>query len=240
MKRLLPAVTYHLVTFTLPEELRQIARSNQKLIYGILFRTSAAALKKLAADPRFVGGQIGMTGVLHTWTRALLYHPHVHFVVPGGGYDEDDKKWHSSGKKFLVPVKALSMIFRAKFRDEFKKTPLFKEIPANVWAKDWVVHSKPVGNGEHALEYLSAYVYRVAITDKRIVRVQNDEVTFRYRESDTGTWKTQKLNSIEFIRRFLWHVLPPGFVKIRHFGLLSSVKNAVFTKAGQLLTGLLI
>jgi len=240
MKRLLPTVTYHLVTFTIPEEFRQIARSNQKLIYGILFRTSAAALKKLAADPRFIGGQIGMTGILHTWTRALLYHPHVHFIVPGGGYDEENEKWHFSNKKFLVPVKALSKIFRAKFRDEFRKTPFSKEISANVWGKDWVVHSKPVGSGKHALEYLSAYVYRVAITDKRIVRIQDDEVTFRYRESETGILKTQKLHSLEFIRRFLWHVLPPGFVKIRHFGFLSPVKTAVFQKAFQLLIGMLI
>src|SRR6266567_3317792 len=127
------------VTFTLPQELRAVARSNQKTIYNLLFRTSSQALLKLAQDPRFVGGRVGIVGVLHTWTRQLLYHPHVHYIVTGGGLTADGR-WRAARKDFLVPVKALSKIFRAKFRHELKKTELFALVEARVWRKDWVVH----------------------------------------------------------------------------------------------------
>src|SRR2546421_1056804 len=145
-QNLLLPINYFLVTFTLPQELRAVARSNQKLIYNLLFRASSAALLKLAQEPRFVGGRIGMVGVLHTWTRQLLYHPHVHYIVTGGGLT-DGGRWRSSRKDFLVPVKALSPIIRAKFRDALKQTELFAQAPAQVWQKDWVVHSEPVGSG---------------------------------------------------------------------------------------------
>ena len=239
-RELLIPTHYHLSTFTLPEELRNVTRSNQKLIYGILFRTSAAAMKKLAADPRFVGGLIGMMGVLHTWTRANLYHPHVHYIVPGGGFDIETGTWKPSSEKFLVPVKALSVIFRAKFRDELKKTDLYDSVDPAVWHKDWVVHSKPVGNAESALKYLAPYVYRVAISNNRIVKLENDQVTFRYRESDTGKWKLETLPAMEFIRRFLQHVLPKGFIKIRYYGFLSPKHKDTLCRIKYLLGALFV
>src|SRR5438093_1256937 len=153
-QNLLLPIPYFMVTFTLPQELRAVARSNQKLIYNLLFRASSAALQQLAQDPRFVGGRVGMVGVLHTWTRQLLYHPHVHYLVTGGGLT-DDGHWRSSRKNFLVPVKALSPIFRAKFRDALKQTELFTQIPSRIWRKDWVVHSEPVGSGQQAFQYLA-------------------------------------------------------------------------------------
>jgi ribosomal protein L37AE/L43A len=150
-QQLLLPTPHFLVTFTLPQELRAVARSNQKIVYNLLFRASAAALMKLAHDPRFGGGQIGMVGVLHTWTRQLLYHPHVHYIVTGGGLTAAGR-WRASRPDFLVPVKALSRIFRAKFRDQLKKTALFAQVPPRVWRKDWVVHCAPVGSGAQAFQ----------------------------------------------------------------------------------------
>src|SRR5713101_4562806 len=158
---LLLPVTHFLVTFTLPEELRAIARSHQKTIYHLLFRASSAALQQLAQDPRFVGGRIGMVGVLHTWTRQLLYHPHVHYIVTGGGLT-DAGRWRASRPDFLVPVKALSPIFRAKFREALKQTELFTQVPPRTWRKDWVVHSEALGSGQQAFQYLAPYIFRVA------------------------------------------------------------------------------
>jgi len=155
-------VPYFLLTFTLPEGLRRIARRNQKTIYNLIFRASAAATQHLAQDPRFVGGRIGMIGVLHTWTRDLNYHPHVHYLVPGGGLAENGEGWLPSRKSFFLPVKPLSILFRAKFRDALQKTDLFEEVPAEVWTQDWVAHCQPVGNGVAALKYLAPYIFRVA------------------------------------------------------------------------------
>lgn len=218
---LLP-VPYFLVTFTLPDELRDVARSNQKLVYDVLFRMSAQAMQKLGADPRFVGGQMGMVGVLHTWGRNLSYHPHIHYLVPGGGIDPSSKTWLPAAKTFLFPVKALSRIFRAKFRDALKDTDCFADIPTEVWEKEWVVHSKPVGNGTQALKYLAPYIFRVAISNHRILDVKDGKVTFRYRATKTGKLKVCSLPAEEFIRRFLQHVLPKGFVKVRYYGFLAS------------------
>ncbi len=222
---LLLPTDYFLVTFTLPCELRPIARSNQKVVYNLLFKSSAAALQKLALDPRFVGGEIGMMGGLHTWSRDMGYHPHVHYIVPGGGLSPDRTRWLPSRPDFLVPVEALSPIFRAKFRDALKKTDLFDSVAADVWKKDWVVHCKPVGNAESALKYLAPYVYRAAITNNRIERLENDQVTFRFKNSDTDEWERTTLPALHFIHRFLQHVLPKGFVKIRYFGFLSPNKR---------------
>jgi len=220
---LLPATSYFMLTFTLPSELRRVARSHQMLFYHLLFRTSADAVQKLAHDPRFVGGRMGMVGVLHTWGRNLSYHPHVHYVVPAGGLTADGT-WHPSRKTFLLPVKALSKVFRAKFRDALRKCDPdnFAEIPAEVWEKEWVVHTQPVGNGLRALKYLAPYIFRVAISNNRIERLANGKVTFRYRTTDSGTLSTCILPAGEFIRRFLQHVLPKGFVKVRYFGFLAS------------------
>jgi ribosomal protein L37AE/L43A len=233
---LLLPVPYFLLTFTLPEDLREVARSHQKLVYGLLFRTSAAAAQELAQDPRFVGGTLGMVGVLHTWTRALIYHPHVHYVVPGGGLVPDGKAWHPAREDFLLPVRALSMIFRAKFRDALRKTELFPEIPPEVWTQDWVVHCQPVGDGAHALKYLAPYIFRVAISNKRILQLENDEVTFGYTDGRSGQRKTCTLNAEEFIRRFLQHVLPKGFSKVRYYGFYSPSRREALSKVRQLLS----
>jgi ribosomal protein L37AE/L43A len=228
--------THHfLVTFTLPAELRPLARSHQKTIYNLLFRASAAALQKLAQDPRFVGGRLGMVGVLHTWTRQLLYHPHVHYVVTGGGIT-DHGRWRSSRQDFLVPVKALSPIFRAKFRDALKQTELFTQVPPRVWRKAWVVHSEPVGSGTQAFQYLAPYIFRVAISNNRLRSLQQGRVTFAYKESATDQLKRCTITAAEFIRRFLQHVLPPRFIKVRYYGLLSPAHRHLLHKARQLLS----
>lgn len=220
-RQLLLPVPYFLVTFTLPSELRDVARSNQQAIYNLLFRSAAQALQEICADQRFVGGQIGMVGILQTWTRDLRFHPHLHFLVPGGGLSEDGKQWFPSRKNFLVRVEPLGLLFRKHFRAALKKSPLFAKIHASAWDKAWVVDSRPVGTGEAALKYLAPYVFRVAISNNRILNVENDQVTFRYREGDSGKWRTAKVTAEEFIRRFLQHILPKGFVKVRYFGLFA-------------------
>lgn len=144
-QQLLLPVPYFMLTFTLPAELRSIARSNQTCIYNLLFRTSAAAAQELARDPRFVGGRIGMVGVLQTWQRDLKFHPHVHYLVPGGGVTNNDRTWTSSRDDFFLHVKPLSVLFRAKFRDALKSTPLFDLVPADAWTQSWVVHSSRAG-----------------------------------------------------------------------------------------------
>jgi hypothetical protein len=208
-------VPYFLLTFTLPEELREVARSHQQQIYGLLFRTSAAAAQQLAQDQRFVRGTLGMIGVLHTWTRALIYHPHVHYVVPGGGLAADGDVWRPARDDFLLPVRALSVLFRAKFRDALQQTEFFDNVPADVWTQDWVVHCQPVGNGAAALKYLAPYIFRVAISNKRILRLENGAVTFGYTDARSGQRKTCTVTAEEFIRRFLQHVLPKDFAKVR-------------------------
>jgi hypothetical protein len=235
---LLP-VSYFLVTFTLPAALRDIARSNQQTIYTLLFRTSAEALQQLAQDPRFVGGRgpagRGMMSVLQTWTRDLLYHPHLHVLVPGGGLAVDGRTWLSSGKNFFVHAEPLSILFRAKFRDALKQTDLYDLIPLETWSHGWVVDCRPVGYGEAALRYLVPYVFRVAISNRRILKLTEDKVTFAYKDGDTGKTKHCTVHAQEFMRRFLQHVLPKGFVKIRYYGLLSPGNRLRLQRARQLL-----
>jgi len=233
-KDLLLPTHHFLVTFTLPAELRPLARSHQQTIYHLLFRAAAAALQSLAQDPRFVGARLGMVGVLHTWTRQLLYHPHVHFIVTGGGLS-DDGRWRSSRKDFLVPAKALSPIFRAKFRDQLKKTELFAAVTPRVWRKDWVVHSEPVGSGEQAFNYLAPYIFRVALSNNRLRKLENGHITFAFKESATDQLKSCKVTAEEFIRRFLQHVLPPRFIKVRYYGLLSPGNRHLLQRARHLL-----
>ena len=180
---LLLPVPYFLVTFTLPTELREVARRHQKLVYHLLFRTSATALQQLAQDPRFVGGQIGLVGVLHTWTRDLRYHPHLHYLVPGGGLAADGQTWLPARRGFLVHVRPLGRLFRAKFRHALHKLGLLDQVPAETWTKDWVVHCQPVGSGVTALKYLAPYIFRVAISNRRIVKWEGDHVTFRHTTS---------------------------------------------------------
>lgn len=222
---LLP-VPYFMLTFTLPAPLRPIARSHQALLYDLLFRTSAAATQYLAADPRFIGGQLGLVGVLHTWGRTLTYHPHVHYLIPAGGLSPEEHRWQPAREDFLLPVKALSPIYRARFREALRPTDLFEGIPASVWQSDWVVHCQPVGNGQTAFKYLAPYIFRVAISNSRILKVEQDQVTFRYRATGSGQPKLCTLAVQEFIHRFLQHVLPKSFVKVRYFGFLSSGQRA--------------
>jgi len=232
---LLLPIPHFLVTFTLPAELRALARSQQKTIYNLLFRASAAALLQLAQDPRFVGARLGMVGVLHTWTRQLLYHPHVHYLATGGGLSPQGR-WRSARQDFLVPVKALSLIFRAKFRDELKKTALFALVEGRVWRQAWVVHSEPVGSGAQAFQYLAPYIFRVAISNNRLLKLHHGQVTFSYKESATEQVKQCTLTAAEFIRRFLQHVLPPRFIKVRYYGLLSPSNRQLLQQARQLLS----
>jgi hypothetical protein len=219
--QLLPC-PYFLLTFTLPEGLRQFVRAHQRVAYAALFEASSEALKKLAADPKHIGSRRGgFFGVLHTWGRTLEYHPHVHYVVPGGAASEDGTRWLSSRADFFLPVRALSILFRAKFRDAMKQAGLYGQINSSVWRQDWVVHSRPAGDGAASLKYLAPYVFRVAISDRRIVSCDDQTVTFSYRKSGSHRWRTMTLDALEFIRRFLQHVLPAGFQKVRHYGFLS-------------------
>lgn len=229
-------VTHFMVTFTLPSNLRLLTRSNQKIMYNIFFRSAAEALQKLAWDNRHIGGRLGMVVVLQTWTRDMRYHPHLHFIVPGGGLSKNGDEWKSSKyPKFLVPVKALSVIFRAKFRDALKKTELFKELPKKTWKQDWVVHSEPVGSGKAAFKYLAPYILRVAISNKRILKLQDGQVTFEYKQSKTSRYRTTTIPAEEFIRRFLQHVLPHRFIKVRYYGLYHPRKRKQLKSARELL-----
>lgn len=235
-RALLLPVTYFLVTFTLPHTLHRLARSNQAFIYNIFFQTAAAAMQKLAHDPKYIGGQIGFFGVLQTWTRDLRYHPHIHFIVAGGGLSEDGTVWRPARNKFFVYVPALSPIFRAKFRDALKKRPvLYANVPRETWKKNWVVDCKAVENGEHALKYLTPYIFRVAISNKRVLNIENGNVTFQYRDRETNQIMTQTLSAEEFIRRFLQHVLPYHFVKVRYYGFLSPRNRPRLEKVKELL-----
>ena len=219
LEKALP-VDYFMFTFTVPEQLRRLIRSNQKAGYTALFKAASSALKKLAKDPKYVGCDLaGFTGVLHTWTRQLEYHPHIHFIVPGGGLDAAGKEWKGASPTCYVHARPLSKLFRGIFMDALKKAGLHP--PASVWKVDWVVHAENVGNGENALTYLARYIFRIAITAGRVKEVTATHVTFEYEDSDTKEIKPITLTLFEFMRRYLQHVLPSGFTKVRHYGFLS-------------------
>jgi hypothetical protein len=219
-RALLLPVAYFLATFTLPQGLRSLARGHQKVVYNLLFQASQQALQKLAADPKYLGGLLGLIGVLQTWTRDLRYHPHVHYLIPGGGRTPDGHPWRPARPNFLLPEKPLAQFFRAKFRDLLKKAGLFAQVPRGIWHQDWVVDIIPVGSGEAALKYLAPYVFRVAISNRNLLALTDGQVTFRYRHSKTPTTQTTTLPAEQFIGRFLQHVLPRGFQKVRTYGLL--------------------
>ncbi len=219
--RLLPC-TYFLATFTLPETLPELARSNQRVVYKALMNCAAESLRTLEADKRFVGAQVaGFFGVLHTWGRQIQYHPHAHFVIPGGGLTNDRDRWVSATGGFLVHVRALSKMFRGKIRDALAKAGLLDRVPTEVWRRDWVVHCEPVGDGRAVMKYLGAYVFRVAVSDARIAEYDGESVVVRYRKVGSSRSRHMKLSAFEFIRRYLQHVLPSGFMKIRHYGFMS-------------------
>jgi hypothetical protein len=219
--RLLPC-GYFLLTFTLPEELRSVARAHQKAVYGALMQSASSSLQKLAADPRYLGAQPGMIAVLHTWTRDMRYHPHVHILVTAGGLDRAGGTWVASkNPAFLLPCRALSAIFRAKVRDALRRADLLADLPSRTWRRKWVVHCQHAGTGEKVLEYLGRYVHRIAITNSRLESFDGERVVFRYRDR-SGEIRRCHLEAHDFIGRFLQHVLPRSFVKIRSYGLYSS------------------
>jgi hypothetical protein len=235
-RRLLPC-SHFLVTTTLPRELRPLARSHQKTVYGLLVTASAQSLLKLTGDPRYVGGRPGAVAVLHTWTRAMLYHPHVHMLVSAGGLALGGQGWLCPRKgEFLVPCRALSVIVRAKVRDGLERAGLLDQVPAKVWRKRWVVHCQPAGSGEKVLDYLGRYLFRVAIANSRLERFDDGRVTFRYRDNRTGRMERCTVPAEEFLSRFLQHVLPKGFTKVRSYGLYSPTCRDQLEQARALLT----
>jgi len=223
--RLLP-VPYFFATFTLPGEFRPLFRSHQKLCYSLFFDASAQALKDLALNKRFVGGHIGFFGVLQTWATNLFYHPHIHYIVPGVALSKDHKKWIKiKNKKFLVHVLPLGIRFKTLFKQALEKAnpELYSQVPDWVWHQDWVVHCEPAGYGREIIQYVAPYIYRTAMTDHRFLVLHDDQtVSFQYKNHETKKRKLCRLEVMELFRRFLQHVLPDGFVKVRYFGLMGA------------------
>ena len=223
--------------FTLPEELNPVAYQNPGVVYNLLFKATSETLMQLAADRTHLGAQIGFTAVLHTRGQNLTLHPHLHCIVPGGGLTAGGH-WVNSRKKFFLPVKVLSRKFRGKFLFYLKRATLafhgsleplrdearFREWMSSLYRKEWVVYCKPpFKTPAHVVEYLGRYTHRVAISNQRILRADDEKVTFRWRDyRDGNRQKEMTLTADEFIRRFLMHVMPKGFTRIRHYGVLSS------------------
>jgi len=235
MERQLPG-HHFMITFTVPDSLRRFIRSHQRVTYSAMFKASSETMRKLTADEKYMGGDLpGFLGVLHTWGRTLDYHPHIHYIATGGAFSSTQGTWHPSRVDFFLPVKALSKIFRAKFRDEMKKAGLLDQIPDEVWQADWVVNSQAVGSSEASLKYLAPYVFRVAISNNRILSVENRTVTFRYRKPGSCRWRTLALEVMEFMRRFLQHVLPTGFMKVRYYGFMNAACNVSLERISSLI-----
>jgi Putative transposase/Transposase zinc-binding domain len=245
-RELLPTPYVHIV-FTLPREVASLALQNKQVIYNLLFHASAETLLEIARDPQHLGAEIGFFSVLHTWNQRLQHHPHIHCVLAAGGLAPDHSHWISSHRSFFLPVKVLSRVFRGKFvaglRTAFREgklqfhghlIPLVQPRTFASWLKllfrhDWIVYAKrPFGGPEHALRYLGNYTHRVAISNHRLVALTNDEVIFRWRDSAHGNKKRlMALPVDEFLRRFLLHLLPRGFVRIRNFGFLANRQRAL-------------
>jgi hypothetical protein len=242
MKELLPVGYYHLV-FTLPHELGPLCLQNKKVMYGLLFKAASQTLLELTRDVKHLGADIGLVTVLHTWGQNMKEHPHLHCIMPAGGLSFDREHWvHMPDKNnFFIAGKVLAKKFRGKFLDMLKqekekgeldfhgkltaiKGPVqFNRFLTPMYKKDWVVNvQKPMGNPEKILEYISRYVFRIAITDRRIIEVKDGKVRFSWKDYRTGRFREMKLDIDEFIRRFLLHVLPKGFFKVRYYGILSS------------------
>jgi hypothetical protein len=230
---MLPTDYFH-VTVTVPQELRALLRANQRDGYALLMKAAADAIIELARDRSFVGGTVGVLAVLHTWTQQLAYHPHVHCLVTGGGVSDDGRDWHPARKAFLVPSTALAKLVRGKLKAllAHKRPDLIA--PAAAWTKSWVVHITHWGQGEDAvLRYLARYVFRVAITNTRIVALDDRTVTIRYKQRKSARWRTCRMPGHEFVRRFLQHVLPKGLV--RYSGLWHHSKRHRSAQARLLL-----
>ncbi len=225
-----------MITFTVPLELRLFIRSHQRICYSALFKASSDTLKKLALDEKYIGGDLpGFFGVLHTWGRELTYHPHIHYIVPGGAFSKDDGLWHFSRADFFLPVEAMSKIFKAKFRDEIKKHNLYHDIPPEVWNHEWVVNCQAVGSSAKSVKYLAPYVFKVAISNSRITKVEDHKVFFKYKKSKSNRCRTMILDVMEFMRRFLQHVLPSGFMKVRYYGFLAPGSSLSLNKIRALI-----
>lgn len=236
-EEMLPIPYFHL-TATIPESLRKIFRANQNDCYAILMKATAEALTELARDPRHVGGTVGILMVLHTWTQQLIFHPHVHCLVTAGGVSDSGAIWHPAKKGFLVPSKALARLIRGKTMTALKTARPDIVWPQSAWRQEWVVHCVVWGNGERAvLDYLARYAFRIAITNRRILAMDGQTVSFRHKDRKQRRWRTSRLSGQEFMRRFLQHVLPRGFHKIRYFGLWHHAKRAA-AKQLRLLIGL--
>jgi len=236
---LLPVTYYHLV-FTLPPVIAQLALQNKQVLYNILFAASAQTLLAIAADPKHLGAKIGFFSILHTWGQNLLHHPHIHCVVTGGGTSPDRKRWVSCRKNFFLPVRVLSRLFRRLFLAQLDQAKLsfhgqlkhlnnkaqLKHHIAAARKQDWVVYAKaPFGGPEKAIDYLGRYTHKVAITNHRLISNTDGKVSFRYKDyssADPQQQRTMTLAADEFIRRFLLHAIPPGFQRIRHYGLLAN------------------
>jgi hypothetical protein len=236
---LLPVPYFHVVV-TIPEDLRDTMRRHQQDGYGLLMGAAATAIIELARDPRYVGGTVGVMAVLHTWTQRLDYHPHVHCLVTGGGVAEDGDHWLPTERpKFLVPVKALGKLVRGKVRAALAGKLPGIAIPAEVWRQPWVVHCTLWAEGERGvLDYLARYVFRSAITNSRIIAIDEQTVTFRYKKRDDGAGgqsRTCTLSGTEFLRRFCQHVLPKGFHKVRYYGLWHPSKRDLAGRVRQML-----
>jgi hypothetical protein len=234
---LLPCNYFHAVA-TIPSELRAVFRRNQKLMYGLLMQVSAAALKDLCASKRHLGALPGILAVLHTWSGRLNYHPHVHLLVTGGGITANGQHWEPARGEFLLPVTALSRKIATLFRAalETKAPAIFAGISADVWRREWVSFCKHYGRGNDAvLTYLSRYVFRTAICNARILDMDQTHVTFRWKSRRAGAWRTERLPGVEFLRRFLQHVLPRGFHKVRYYGLWNPSQREQSNRAWLLL-----
>ena len=233
--RLLPCPHY-LLTFTAPAQLRSLAWTHPKLVYGTLLRCAAAALQTLARDPRWLGATPAIVAVLHTWTRALLYHPHVHLLVSAGGITADGQHWlNPKNPAFLVPVRALSVIFRAKVKAALAHARLLNQVSPTAWRHSWVIHALHAGRGDKALGYLARYALRVAIANSRLEAFHDGQVTFRYRDNRSQQLCHVTLTAQEFLRRFLQHILPAGFPKIRYYGLASASAHQNHQRVRRLL-----
>jgi len=250
-KELLPTRYVHVV-FTLPHLLAPLALQNKKLVYDLLFRTSAETLLAVARDPKHLGAEIGFFSVLHTWNQKLEHHPHVHCVVPAGGLSPDHARWIRPRYRFFLPVKVLGRVFRGKFVEALKRAfadgklgfhgqilslaqpKAFSSFVRQLFRHDWVVYCKrPFGGPEHVLHYLGCYTHRVAISNHRLVSLADGSITFRWRDSAHGNQKRlMTLPVDEFLRRFLLHLLPPGFVRIRNFGFLANRRRATLLPLG--------
>ena len=253
-------VGYFHVVFTLPHELSRLALHNQKVVYQLLFQASAETLLEIAADPNHLGAQIGFLSVLHTWGQNLQHHPHIHCVIPAGGLSPDGTRWiHPRCNAFFLPVKVLSRVFRGKFVAGLKRAlrrgellfpgslkalegeKTFAAFLRKLFRKDWVVYAKPpFGGPEHVLHYLARYTHRVAISNHRLIQLTDGQVTFRWRDyAHGGKKRKMTITADEFLRRFLLHVLPKGFVRIRFFGFLANRRRqSQFTQCQQLLAAL--